>query len=181
METERTLQGTHIDAVGPSSLQISHYSKYEFLCHYLTVISKIFFPEFPQQFIRWSSIKLTAIQNHIYKRVLRQEHNQICLFHCRFFLPMPQLTPDCDRVNVVGWPLSDGKDFNLLHALRLFQMMLEIRMSEDYCRSDIYLVDYGILTLRHVTKFTPSAIKKYELCAIVSSTNIFCVNNESRS
>jgi hypothetical protein len=93
---------------------------------------------------------------------------------------MPQLTPDCDRVVVIGWPPSDEKDLILLHMIRLLQMMMEIRMSEDYFRSDIYVVDYGNLTLRHVTKFTPSIIKKYELCAFVSNTNIFCVNNESK-
>jgi hypothetical protein len=43
METERTLQGTLIEAVGPASLQLSDYTKYEFLCHYLIAISKIFF------------------------------------------------------------------------------------------------------------------------------------------
>jgi hypothetical protein len=58
-------------------------------------------------------------------------------------------------------------------------MMMEIRMSEDYCRSDIYVIDFGDITLHHVTKITPSNVKKYELCAIVSCTDIFCVNNYS--
>jgi len=54
---------------------------------------------------------------------------------------------------------------------------MEIRISEDYCRSDIYVADYGNMTLRHVTKITPSVVKKFELCALVSSTNIFCEIN----
>jgi hypothetical protein len=37
------------------------------------------------------------------------------------------------------------------------------------------------MTLRHVTKFTPSIVKKFELCVIVSSTNIFWANNEYSS
>jgi hypothetical protein len=74
---------------------------------------------------------------------------------------------------------KDGMDFNPLNIIRLFQLMMEIRMSEDYCRSDIYVVDNGNITLRHVTKITPSHVKKYEICAIVSSTDIFCVNNDS--
>jgi len=69
----------------------------------------------------------------------------------------------------------------MLYALKLFQMMMEIRISEDYWRSDIYVADYGNFTLRHVTKVTPSLVKKFELCALVGSTNIFCVNNESRT
>jgi len=93
---------------------------------------------------------------------------------------MPQLTPDCDRVVVLALPPTDGVDFNTLHVVKLFQMMTEIRISEDYCRSDIYVADYGNFTLRHVTKITPSLVKKLELCAVVSSKNNFCVNNESR-
>jgi hypothetical protein len=94
---------------------------------------------------------------------------------------MPQLTPDCDRVVITTIPPSDGMDFIPLYGLRLFQMMMEIRISEDYCRSDIYVADFATLTLRHVTKITPSVLKKFELCGIVSSTHNFCVDNEYRS
>jgi len=94
---------------------------------------------------------------------------------------MPQLTPDCDRVVVFGFPPSDGMDFNLLYVLRLFQMMMEIRISEDYWLSDIYVIDYANITLRHVSKITPSMVKKYEMCALVSNRNIFYVNNDNRA
>jgi len=94
---------------------------------------------------------------------------------------MPQLTPDCDRVVLIGMAPTDGMEFNPLHAIKLIQLMMEIRISEDYCRSDIYVIDFGNFTLRHVTKITPSLVKKFELCAIVSSKNIFCVKNESRT
>jgi len=93
---------------------------------------------------------------------------------------MPQLTTDCDRVTVFGLPPTDGIEFNMLYLVKLVQMTMEIRMSEDYWLSDIYVMDYGNFTLRHVTKITPSLVKKCEVCAIVSSTIIFCVNNESR-
>jgi len=92
---------------------------------------------------------------------------------------MPQLTPDCDRVVFIVVAPTDGMEFNMLYVVKLFQMVMEIRISEDYCRSDIYVIDYGNFTLRHVTKITPSVVKKLELCAFVSSTNIFCVKNES--
>ena len=90
---------------------------------------------------------------------------------------MPHLTPDCDRVVVVSLPPSDGMEFNPMYIFKLIQMVMEIRISEDYCRSDIYEVDYSNITLHHVTKMTPSHVKKYELCAVVSSTDIFWVNN----
>jgi len=94
---------------------------------------------------------------------------------------MPQLTPDCDRVVVIGIPPSDGMDFNMLHCVRFIQMMMEIRISEDYCLSDIYVVDYGNITLRHISKITPSALKKFELCTFVSNTYNFCVYNDGRT
>ena len=68
---------------------------------------------------------------------------------------MPQLTTEYDRVVTIGVPPSDGMNFNALDAARLFQMMMEIRMSEDYCLSDIYVVDFGNFTVRHITKITP--------------------------
>jgi len=87
---------------------------------------------------------------------------------------MPQLTPDCDRVVVCGVLPTDGMEFNTIYELKLFQLMMEIRISEDYCRSDILVTDFGNFTLRHVTKITPSFVKKFELCAVVSS-KIFSV------
>ena len=91
---------------------------------------------------------------------------------------MPHLTPECDRVVIISLPPSDGMDLNTLSVLKLIQMVMEIRISEDYCRSDIYVMDYGNITLRHVTKITPSHVKKYELCAFVSSTDIYWVIND---
>jgi len=69
----------------------------------------------------------------------------------------------------------------MISVLKLFQMVMEIRISEDYWRSDIYVIDFGNFTLRHVTKITPSIVKKLQLCATVSSKNMFCVNDESRT
>ena len=113
--------------------------------------------------------KITYIQT-----VLRHNRSQIWLFRCRFFFPMPQLTADCNRVIVLGVPPSDGTDFNVIYVMRLFQMMMEIRISEDYCLSDIYVFDFGNITLRHITNVTPPLVKKFELCAFVSSTYAFC-------
>jgi len=160
------------------NLFISNHSKHEFLCQYLTVISKIFFLKFPSKFHSISSLprKITYI-----KRVLRQKRSQIRLFRCRYFFPMPQLTPDCDRVVVFSFPPLDGMDFNALYMVKLLQMVMEIRISEDYFLSDIIVADYCNATLRHMTKITPSLVKKYEMCALVSNTNIFYVNNDNRA
>jgi hypothetical protein len=86
---------------------------------------------------------------------------------------MPQLTPDCDRVVVYRLPTSDSTDFNMLYVIKLLIMMMEIKISEDYCISDIYVVDWSNISIGHVSKITPSSLKKYELCVVVSSSNIF--------
>jgi len=98
------------------------------------------------------------------------------LFRLRVYFPMPQLTADCDRVVVIGLQPLERTDINQNYVIRLVQLIMEIRISEDYCLSDIYVVDYGNITVRHITKATTSMVKKYELCALVSFTNIFYVN-----
>jgi len=92
---------------------------------------------------------------------------------------MPQLTPDCDRVVVAVLPPLNGMEFHVLYVIKLIQMIMEIRISEDYWLSDILVVDFANITLQHISKATPSIVKKYEMCALVSNKNIFYVNNDS--
>jgi hypothetical protein len=94
---------------------------------------------------------------------------------------MAQLTADCDRVVVTGVPPSDSTDFNIMYVIRLFQMMMEILISEDYCLFDIFVGDFGNITLRHITGITPSIVKKYELYVLVSITYILCVYKDNRA
>ena len=94
---------------------------------------------------------------------------------------MHQLKPECDKLIVIGVPPSDDMDFNSEYAITLIQMIMQITISEEYCRSYIILADYCNITLGHVTKITPSWLKKYELCAVVSGTNNFWVMNDSRA
>jgi hypothetical protein len=63
----------------------------------------------------------------------------------------------------------DVKEFDLLHQIKLSQMVQEIRMSEDYCRSDILVADMSNYSLAHILKFSVPLVKKYELCALVCS------------
>jgi len=170
-----SLQGTLIDAVGPHSLQITAYRIYEFLCHYLNVISKIFSMNIPQKFILCTSIILSAAQNHVYRDSDTSQTQSNMLFRCSYFFPMPQLTADCNRVVVLGVQPSDCVEFNAMRMVKLIQTVMQFKISEDYYLSDILLADYGSVTLGHDTKITPSLLKKYELCAFVSSTYIFCV------
>jgi hypothetical protein len=134
--------------------------------------------KFPPKFILCSSITLTATQNQVCSTAL---HPQISLSRYRYFFPVPQLTPNCERVVMYGLLPLDGTDWNILHAIKLFILLMEIRISEDYCSSDIFVIDYSNLTLGHMSKVTPSYLKKFELCGFVSSTNFFPVINDSRN
>jgi hypothetical protein len=82
---------------------------------------------------------------------------------------MPQLTPDYERVIICGLLHSDDKTFDILQIMKLLIMIQEIRMSEDYCRSDIIVFDFSNYNLAHILKFSLPIVKKYELCLLVSN------------
>ena len=90
---------------------------------------------------------------------------------------MLQLTPDFDRIVVP----SHGMDINTLDVIISIQTIMEIRISEDYCRCDIYVVDFGGITFCHITKIANSMLTKFELCDLVRSTYDFFVYKDNIS
>ena len=92
---------------------------------------------------------------------------------------MPKLTTDFARVVILGLNSSEAASFDALHHIKVGQMILEIRISEDYCRSDIYIVDLSRFTLGHMSQFTFPLIEKYFLCAFVST--IYRYNNNNNN
>jgi hypothetical protein len=82
---------------------------------------------------------------------------------------MPKLTPQHDRVIIYGLINPDVNEFDILHQIKLPQMIQEIRISEDYCRSDIIVCDMANYSLAHILKVSVPYVKKYELCVLVSS------------
>jgi len=81
---------------------------------------------------------------------------------------MPQLTPQFERVIIYAVQSTDVTHFDTIDAIKLQLMVQEIRISEDYCHSDIILVDMANYTLGHVPKVSLTDLKKYELCVLVS-------------
>jgi hypothetical protein len=90
---------------------------------------------------------------------------------CSVCIPMSQLTPDYDRVVLFGLQTPDATNYNALNAIKLCHMIMEIRISEDYCLSDVYVVDLNNCSLGHVRQVTIPIIRKYELCVLVSIVN----------
>jgi hypothetical protein len=85
---------------------------------------------------------------------------------------MPQLTPEFDRVIVHSMMSSDATYFDVVDTTKLTLMVQEIRISEDYCHSDIIIVDLANCTMEHAAKISLAHIKKYELCVLVSEVVI---------
>jgi len=105
MQTGRTLQGKHIDAVGPYSFKISDCIMYEFLWHFLTVISKILSREFPSNihsmvflYPRWRA------KSHIQKQCYVRNAVKYSCFVAYFF---PHASVDAWlRQNRCAWPAT---------------------------------------------------------------------------
>jgi hypothetical protein len=98
-------------------------------------------------------------------------------FHYRSIVPLPQLTPNCDRVILYRLLSSNPTHYDPLNICKMNQMVIEIRMSEDYCRSDIYIFDLSKISLVHISKVTFPLLKKYELCAMVSIASIIIIKS----
>jgi hypothetical protein len=62
----------------------------------------------------------------------------------------------------------DPSNTVVFDILKLWFMVLDIRMCEDYCLSDIYIVDYNNFTVGHISKVTLQALKMMEVYAMVS-------------
>jgi hypothetical protein len=101
-------------------------------------------------------------------RRAKEKKSEMYPFSYRFYIPMPELTSDCDRVILFGLQTSDTTNFDALSYIRVIQMVLEIRILEDYCLSDIYIMDLAKYSLGHIPQFTIPFLKKFTLCAVVS-------------
>ena len=82
---------------------------------------------------------------------------------------MPQLTPEFERVIIYSYPPTGAKNFDVCNFIKQILMVQEVRMSEDYCHSDIILVDFANYSVGHVPKISLTDLKKYELCVLVSA------------
>jgi hypothetical protein len=82
---------------------------------------------------------------------------------------MPQLTPEFERITIHAFQSTDVTHFDPIDHIKLMLMVQKIIISEDYCHSDIIIIDLANYTLGHVTKIGLTDVKKYELCILVSA------------
>ncbi|XP_069699161.1 alpha-tocopherol transfer protein-like isoform X1 [Periplaneta americana] len=83
-----------------------------------------------------------------------------------YYTPMPQMTPDYERVVCFGLLSNDPTDLVTEDWYRMALMTFEVRMCEDYSLRDIFIIDLAHYTLAHVIKFTLPSMKKTETCIV---------------
>ncbi|XP_069699131.1 alpha-tocopherol transfer protein-like [Periplaneta americana] len=80
------------------------------------------------------------------------------------FFPMPELTPEGDRVIMMKYLSKDAMNYLHEDLARLCLMTTEVRMCEEYCFSDIFILDLENYTVGHASKMTFTTAKKGEVC-----------------
>ncbi|XP_069700704.1 alpha-tocopherol transfer protein-like [Periplaneta americana] len=80
------------------------------------------------------------------------------------YFPMPELTPEGDRVIIIKYLTKDTTNFVLQDQNKVALMTTEVRMCEDYCFTDIFILDMENYTLGHVSKMAFTTTKKSEAC-----------------
>lgn len=89
----------------------------------------------------------------------------------RFHIPMPQLTPDSNRVSIMGLQTSDTSNYDSVNHIKIGHLVQEIRICEDYCLSDIYVIDLAKYSVGHIPKISLPLLRKLQLCSLVSTEN----------
>ncbi|XP_069680230.1 clavesin-2-like [Periplaneta americana] len=80
--------------------------------------------------------------------------------------PLPELNENDERIIFFGLQNNDAAQYNVDHLFKLTLMSHEVRMCEEYCTSDIYVMDLSNFTLSHVPKVSLPDLRKYEVCVM---------------
>ncbi|KAJ4426593.1 hypothetical protein ANN_26391 [Periplaneta americana] len=87
------------------------------------------------------------------------------------FFPMPELTPEGDRIILVKYLTKDAINYVPEDNYKMGLMTLEVRMCEEYCFRDIVIFDMDNYTLGHASKITFTAAKIAEVCLMMPQTS----------
>ncbi|XP_069699152.1 alpha-tocopherol transfer protein-like isoform X1 [Periplaneta americana] len=79
------------------------------------------------------------------------------------FFPMPELTPEGDRVIIARYINNDSTNFVPDDLNKICLMTTEVRMCEEYCFTDILIFDIENYTLGHASKVKFTTVKKIEV------------------
>ncbi|PSN57103.1 hypothetical protein C0J52_01291, partial [Blattella germanica] len=82
----------------------------------------------------------------------------------RIFFPLPELTPKRQRVIIWAIRNPDPELYLFKELIMIVFMIIHIRMREEYCSSDIYVLDMKNFSLPHGTKVNFAILKQAQLC-----------------
>ncbi|XP_069699125.1 alpha-tocopherol transfer protein-like [Periplaneta americana] len=82
------------------------------------------------------------------------------------FFPMPELTPEGDRVIMIKYLTKDAINYTHEDIAKVVLMVNEARLCEEYCSSDIYVFDLENYTLGHASRITFTTAKKSIVCLL---------------
>lgn len=81
--------------------------------------------------------------------------------------PLPGLTPNGRRVSILRGEDKNAPTPNVTECMKLLLMFGDIRLLEEHVgvAGDVFIFDASVATPSHFAKFTPSAVKKFLICA----------------
>ena len=90
---------------------------------------------------------------------------------CRYIIALPKMTPDLDRVILLGYFMKDlAEDYEIWHSVKFMLMVTEMRLIEDYNLRDIFIIDMKNITFDKLKHYTLTVVKKIEECFLVILT-----------
>lgn len=99
-------------------------------------------------------------------------------YYFRSYFPLPKLTPEGYRVNILSLSDPDPKKYYLITLLKRVMAMADVRRkSEIYFAGDIIIHDCKGFSFSHLTKITPSLARKFMFCLQVISIQVVILIN----
>ncbi|XP_063220836.1 alpha-tocopherol transfer protein-like [Bacillus rossius redtenbacheri] len=82
------------------------------------------------------------------------------------YVAMPHLTPSLTAVIVFRYTGAPGWEFDPMLMFKLVFMVSEVRLRECFAQGEEIVMDMSNFTLGHITRVSPSMMKKVELCGM---------------
>lgn len=77
-----------------------------------------------------------------------------------YLVPLPKPTAAFSRIICFKLKDANVEKFDVIDSLGYLMNIIEVRLREDYCLSDIYIYDLQGTTIGHVLKVSPMILKK---------------------
>lgn len=109
----------------------------------------------------WMKLLSSFLQSlSFYKTSISSKYTRKLMFNdSSIFIPLPKPTKELYRVYIMKI-MGPAEDFDTYTFFSHSLNVMEVRIQYDLAMGDVYIIDYEHLKMGHVTKMTPSHIKK---------------------